>query len=143
SWGQHVADQIWAWRSQDGSSDVLAPYLGGTQPGQWRPTPPAMAPGLMPQLAVTTPWVIRSPSQFRPEGAPAMTSDQYTADFNEVKRMGVATNSARTADQTLYANFWQAGHAPDNFDQVVISLAARHHFSTLRTARLLALVNLA
>lgn len=143
SWGQHVADQIWAWRSQDGFSNVPPPYLGGIQPGQWRPTPPAMAPGLVPQMATTTPWVMRSPSQFRPEGAPAMTSDQYTADFNEVKRMGVSANSPRTADQTLYANFWQAGNPPDNFDQVVIALAARHHFSMSRTAQLLALVNLA
>src|SRR5205085_6458474 len=122
---------------------VPPPYLGGTQPGQWRPTPPANAPGLVPQLATTTPWVMRSPSQFRPEGSPAMTSDQYTADFNAVKRMGAATNSARTADQTLFANFWQAGNPPDNFDQVVISLAAQRHFSMLRTARLLGLVNLA
>ena len=30
SWGQTVADQILAWRSQDGFSDTLAPYLGGT-----------------------------------------------------------------------------------------------------------------
>jgi hypothetical protein len=50
AWGQTVADQIWAWRSQDGFSITSLPYFGGTQPGQWRPTPPAMAPGLVPQL---------------------------------------------------------------------------------------------
>ena len=142
AWGQNVADQIWTWRSQDGFSDPPPPYLGGTQPGQWRPTPPAMAPGLAPQLATTTPWVIRSPSQFRTQGPVAMTSDQYTADFNEVKSMGSSTNSGRTADQTLFANFWQVGNPPDYWDPVVISLAAQHHFSMSRTARLLALVNL-
>ena len=87
TWGQSVADQIWAWRSQDGFSNTVAPYLGGTAPGQWRPTPPAMAPGLAPQLATTTPWVLRSPSQFRPAGPPSLTSDQYTADYNEIKNM--------------------------------------------------------
>ena len=142
AWGQSVADQILAWRSQDGFSDVPPPYEGGTQPGQWRPTPPAMAPGLAPQLATTTPWVMASPSQFRTQGPVAMTSDQYTADFNEVKSMGSSTNSGRTADQTLYANFWQAGNPPDYWDQVVTSLAAQHHFSMVRTARLLALVDL-
>ncbi len=142
SWGQTVAQEILAWRSQDGFSDTLPPYLGGTQPGQWRPTPPAMAPGLAPQLATTTPWVIRSPSQFRTAGPPAMTSDQYLADYNEVKSMGSATNSGRTGDQTLFANFWQAGNPPDYFDPVVLSLAAQHHFSMAQTARLLALVNL-
>jgi hypothetical protein len=142
SWGQSVADQIVAWRNQDGFSNAPPPYEGGTQPGQWRPTPPAMAPGLAPQLATTTPWVMSSPSQFRTQGPVAMTSDQYTADFNEVESMGSATNSGRTADQTLYATFWQAGNPPDYWDQVVTTLAAQHHFAMWRTAWLLALVNL-
>ena len=101
AWGQSVAQQILTWKSQDGFSDTVAPYLGGTQPGQWRPTPPAMAPGLAPQLATTTPWVIRSPSQFRTAGPPALTSDQYLGDYNETMNMGSATNSGRTDDQTL------------------------------------------
>jgi hypothetical protein len=142
AWGQSVADQIWAWRKQDGFSNTPAPYQGGTQPGQWRPTPPAMAPGLVPQLATTAPWIIREPSQFRTSGPPSMTSDQYTADFNEVKTMGGSTSSARTANQTLYAKFWQAGNPPDYWDPVVISLAVQHGYSTLQTARLLALVDL-
>lgn len=143
SWGQYVADQIWAWRSQDGFSNVPPPYLGGNQPGQWRPTPPAMAAGLVPQLATCTPWVLRSPSQCRTPGPPAMTSDQYTADYNETRSMGGSTNSGRTADQTLYANFWQAGNPPDYWDPVAVSLAAQHHHSMVQTARLLAMVNIA
>jgi hypothetical protein len=142
SWGQYVADQIWNWRSHDGFTDAPPPYLGSTDPGKWRPTPPAMAPGLVPQLAGVTPWVMRSPSQFRTPGPVAMTSDQYLADFNETKSMGSATNSGRTADATLYANFWQAGNPPDYWDPVAISLAAQHHYSAVQTARLLALVNM-
>jgi len=102
-----------------------------------------MAPGLVPQMATTIPWIIRSPSQFRPAGPVALTSDQYTADYNEVSRMGGAMNSGRTADQTLFANFWQVGNPPDYWDPVVISLAAQRDFSMSQTARLLALVNLA
>jgi hypothetical protein len=142
SWGQYVADQIWAWRSQDGFSNAPAPYLGGTDPGQWRPTPPAMAPGLAPQLATTLPWVMKSPSQFRVPGPVAMTSDQYTADFNEVKSMGTLANSGRTNDQTLFANFWQVGNPPDYWDQLVTALASQHHYSLVRRAQLLALVDL-
>ena len=142
AWGQLVADQIWAWRSQDGFSATAPPYLGGTNPGQWRPTPPAMTPGLIPQLATTTPWVMSSPSQFRPSGPAPLNSDQYTADFVETKSMGSATGSGRTADQTRYSNFWQAGNPPDYFDPVAISLAEEHQFTMLQTARLLALVNL-
>jgi PAP2 superfamily len=141
AWGQSVANQIWAWKSQDGFSNTQPPYTGGTAPGQWRPTPPAMAPGLAPQLATTTPWVLRSPSQFRPAGPPALTSDQYTADYNEVLNMGASANSGRTADQTLFATFWQAGNPPDYWDPVALSLAVRHHFSMVDEARMLALVN--
>ena len=142
SWGQTVADQIWAWKSQDGFSNPASTYTGGTQPGQWRPTPPAMAPGLAPQLATTNPWVMRSPSQFRTTGPAVITSDQYTADYTEVKSMGGTINSTRTADQTLFSNFWQAGNPPDYWDPVVTSLAAQRQFSMSQTARLLALVNL-
>jgi hypothetical protein len=142
AWGQNVADQIWMWRSQDGFSNTPPPYSGGTEPGQWRPTPPAMAPGLVPQLATTTPWVIRSPSQFRTAGPVAMTSDQYTADYTETKNMGGSVTSSRTADQTLFTTFWQVGNPPDYWDPVVTSLAAQRHLSMVQTARLLALVNL-
>ncbi|HTX39114.1 MAG TPA: vanadium-dependent haloperoxidase [Bryobacteraceae bacterium] len=142
AWGQTVANEIWTWKSQDGFSNTVPPYLGGTNPGQWQPTPPAMAPGLDPQLATTTPWVMRSPAQFRLAGPPALTSDQFTADFNETKNMGAATNSGRTADQTLSANFWQAGNPPDYWDQAVVSLAEQNSYSISDEARLLALVNL-
>ncbi len=111
------------------------PASGGQLLRQWRRD-------LRRSWRQTTPWVLRSPSQFRPAGPPALTSDQYTADYNEVKNMGASTNSGRTADQTLYSNFWQAGNPPDYFDPVVISLAAKRHFSMVETARLLALVNL-
>lgn len=99
--------------------------------------------GTRTQLATTAPWVMRSPSQFRTAGPPALTSDQYLADYNETKSMGSSTNSGRTGDQTLFSNFWQAGNPPDYFDPTVLSLAAQHHFSMVQTARLLALVNLA
>ena len=142
-WGQTVADTIWAWRSNDGFADTPPKFTGGTAPGEWRPTPPAFAPGLAPQLAHVTPWVMRSPSQFRPSGPNALDSPQYAADFNETKLMGSSTSTSRTPDQTAYALFWQAGNPPDFWDPVAVSLAAQHHYSLLETARLLAHVNMA
>ena len=142
-WGQTVADEIWAWRSKDGFADVPPPFTGGTAPGEWRPTPPGNAPGLAPQLAQVTPWVIKSPSQFRPFAPPALDSLEYATDFNETKLMGSSSSATRTQDQTQFALFWQAGNPPDFWDPVAISLAEKHQFSLLRTARLLAQVNLA
>src|SRR6187401_775907 len=57
-WGQTVAEAILAWRSTDGFTPPPPPFLGGLEPGQWRPTPPAFAPGAAPQFATMTPWGI-------------------------------------------------------------------------------------
>jgi PAP2 superfamily len=139
-WGQTVADAIWAWRSGDGFDIVPPPFLGGTAPGQWRPT--SAASGLAPQLAQVTPWAIASPSQFRPAGPPSLTSDRYTADFNEVKTAGSISSSSRTDDQTLYTQFWGSTGPADFWDPVATSLSAAHDFNLLENARLLAHVNM-
>src|SRR4029450_128620 len=55
-WGQEVADAIWNWRLGDGFTPPPPPFLGGDAVGQWRPTPPALAPGAGPQFAYMTPW---------------------------------------------------------------------------------------
>lgn len=141
-WGQAVADAIWQWRSTDGSSVTLPPFLGGTAPGQWRPTPPGFAPGVAPQLAMVTPWVIGSPSQFRPAGPRDLTSTQYAADLNETQTMGSASSSSRTADQTLYAQFWQAGNPVGFWNPVATRLLSNTHNGLLENARLLALLDM-
>ena len=58
AWGQTVANAILTWRSTDGFTPAPPPFLGGTGVGEWRPTPPAFAPGAGPQFAYMTPWVI-------------------------------------------------------------------------------------
>ena len=68
TWGQTVADAILAWRGIDGFTPAPPPFLGETAVGQWRPTPPGLLPGAVPQFATMTPWAILSPSQFRPAG---------------------------------------------------------------------------
>jgi PAP2 superfamily len=155
AWGQTVADAILAWRSTDGFAPPPPPFLGGTGVGMWRPTPPGFAPGAGPQFAYMTPWVIGAPGQFRPAGPPALTSDRYTADFNETKTMGSLSSSTRTADETIYAWFWASSTASYLWNNVTLSLIdARHRESesdsrdqrgpsTLENARLLALLNLA
>jgi hypothetical protein len=142
-WGQTVADAIWAWRSNDGFAQTLPPFTGGTASGEWRPIPPASVPGLTPQLAHVTPWVIQSPSQFRPSAPPALDSTEYTADFNEIKVMGSKSSSSRTPDETDAALFWNPGNPPDFWNPVATTLAEKHHFNLLQTAHLLAQVNLA
>jgi hypothetical protein len=142
-WGQAVADAIWDWRSHDGFSNAQPPFTGGLAPGVWRPTPPAMAPGLAPQMAQMMPWVIATPSQFRPAGPNPLTSARYAAELNETKEMGSATSSTRTANQTLYVQFWASTNSPDFWDSAGIRLSAERQFTLLENARLLAHLNMA
>ncbi|PYU23514.1 MAG: hypothetical protein DMG30_11420 [Acidobacteria bacterium] len=89
-----------------------------------------------------TPWVIASPSQFRPAGPPALTSATYTTVFNETKLTGSLTSPSRTSDQTVFSRFWNSSTASYYWDQVAVSLGERHT-SLSENARLLALVNVA
>jgi len=142
-WGQTVADAILLWRSTDGFTPAPPPYLGSDEVGKWRPTPPALAPGLVPQFATMTPWGMLSPDQFRPAGPPALDSAQYLADFNEVKQMGSATSTLRTEDETDACLFAAATSGTYVWNRLAIDLAADHGFELSDHARLLATLNLA
>ena len=139
-WGQIVANDIMAWRATDGFTPAPPPFLGGLAIGEWRPTPPDYSPGAVPQLAHVTPWVLTSPSQFRPGGPPALTSDLYAAVFNEVKTMGAAFGSPRTADQTQNALFWN-GNTPRYWNQIARTISLQRNLTLSDNARLFALLN--
>jgi len=142
-WGQKVADAILLWRSTDGFTPPPPPFLGGNAVGQWRPTPPALASGAGPQFATMRPWVIPSPSSFRPAGPPALNSSRYTQDFDEVKRMGSISSTARTADQTLTAFFWASTTPVFLWNNVAASLLEKRHTQLAESARVLAAMNVA
>ncbi len=145
--GRLVADQILALRQNDGSNVVLPPYTGSTEPGQWRPQPPANAPGLHPHWADVEPFAMTTPEQFRPEAPPALDSADYTAAFNEVKEFGSLNSTSRTADQTAIARFWlnAAGTStPVGHLNLMAQIAAEQQGNTLEeNARLFAALNLA
>lgn len=142
-WGQTVAEEILAWRSTDGFAPPPAAFLGGDAPGQWRPAPPSNAPGLVPQFATMTPWVIESPDQFRPAGPPALDSDQYLAEVAEVAEMGSLNSELRTEDETDACRFWASTGPTVLWDRVAMELAADRDFSLSQNAHLLATLNLA
>jgi membrane-associated phospholipid phosphatase len=142
-WGQQAADAIWAWRSTDGFTPAPPPFLGGTNVGEWRPTPPAFAPGIGPQYAHMTPWVIKSPSQFRPGGPPGLTSARYAEVFNETKSMGSLSSPTRTADQTLASIFWNSSTASFYWNRIALFLGAERHTTLVENALVLAALNIA
>ena len=142
--GAIAASGIIALRANDGSFPNPPPpdFTGGTGLGEWRPTLPAFAPMVAPWLGSVTPFTIKSPSQFRPQPPPALTSPEYTRAYNEVKAMGASTNSSRTFEQTDLAQFWAANYLV-LWNKVTRDIASAHVDNIGDNARLFALVDLA
>ena len=104
--GAAAARDLLALRRHDGRN-VTVTHASGLAPGVWRPTPPAFLAMNTAFLAHVTPFVLAAPGQVRPAGPPPLTSPRWAADFNEVKTLGRADGSTRTAAQTAAARFWE------------------------------------
>ena len=145
-WGEFVANQILAARANDGS-DATVPPPGGSGPGVWVPTPPAFLPYLLPQWGFVTPFAMSSSSQFRPPGPPPLDSQRYAADYYEVKELGAASGSTRTAEQTEIALFWADGAGtetpPGHWNSIARIIADARGNTLEQNARLFALLNIA
>jgi hypothetical protein len=129
------------------TTTIPLPFNGSMEIGKWRPTPPANASMSFVYLATTTPFVMSSPSQFRPGPAPALTSDRYTKDYNEVKAKGStlshpAAGACPAPADTDMARFW-SGNFGLQWNQVARDMAISRQLGLGDTARLLALANLA
>jgi hypothetical protein len=74
-------------------------------------------------------------------GPPALTSAQYTRDFNEVKSLGGQVSTARTPEQTEIARFWFEG--PSAWYRIARAASEARRLDTLDTARALAATSLA
>jgi len=70
------------------------------------------------ELVQAKPIMMTSPSQFRSVPPPALTSDTWTRDYNEVKAAGSRASTTRTPEQTATAQFY----APPSFTQFVASI---------------------
>jgi hypothetical protein len=145
-WGEFVANQILAARSNDGSNAVVPPP-GGSGPGVWVPTPPGFLPYLLPQWRFVTPFAMSNTSQFRPPGPPSLESQQYAADYDEVKELGAAVGSTRTEEQTEIALFWADGAGtetpPGHWNSIAQTIAAERANTLEENTRLFALLNIA
>ena len=112
--GQQVAARILPLRRAN-PNPLPPPFVGGTGVGTWRPTPSFLGnpPAPAPFSPMATPWMadfdpftLTSPTRFRAPPPPALTSDRYTRDYNEVKEIGSLASAKRTAEQTDLAYFY-------------------------------------
>ena len=83
---------------------VQRPYRPRTVPGEWVAT---ALPSLEPYWGAFKPWAI-SLDALRPPAPPALTSERYARDYEEVRRLGGRDSKERTPMQTLIARYRQA-----------------------------------
>jgi hypothetical protein len=81
-------------------------YTPGAGPGVWITTSPTSPNPQTPFLRFVRPFGYEDPARFRPHAPPALDSRTYTSDYNEIKDVGRAVGSSRTADQAATAQFW-------------------------------------
>ena len=139
--GEQVATGLVAIRATDGSNVAPPPFVAGTNPGDYRPTPPNFPAPAFTTWGHVTPFVLDRGDQFRPAAPPALTSGAYAAVINEVKSLGSATSATRTADETQIGQFWSP--PIQNFwNQIAQGVALSHHSDLPTTAHLFADLNL-
>jgi hypothetical protein len=134
--GTRAADHLIRLRADDGRNAPIE-FAQPPAPGVWRPTPPAFAPMVDPWMGFVTPLLVHSATQFAPPDHPALTSARYARDFNEVKALGSATSTVRTAEQTSTALFY-SGLANVQLQAMLRDQATMRHLDIVDAARMFA-----
>jgi len=157
--GHAAADAILGLRANDGSQ-IPEPHIGvdftpSHQPGMWREDSVSqLTVALGAHWGEVQPFVLASPSQFRAPTPPAMTSQEYTTAYDEVKGIGgdgINTPTSRTPEQTQIGIFWAYDGTPSLcapprlYNQITVRIADLMGTSANveQFSRLLALVNVA
>src|SRR5262245_12793150 len=135
--GEKVGAEMVTTRASDGAAAPNT-YRPMTAPGVYVMTVLPIAT----QWGKVTPWVLHQGSQFRPGPPPALTSPDWVRACNEVKELGGAKSTVRTAEQTDIARFW-AVVGPASWDPVLRAVAAAPGRTLLQNARLFALAEMA
>jgi len=132
--GEAAAAAILTLRAEDGAA-AGETYRPHTAAGVYVPT---VIPAV-PQWPQRKPWLMTSPSQFRPGPPPALTSALWARDYAEVKALGGRSSTRRTPEQTEIARFWEAT-LPPIYHGVVRSVATVPGREVTQNARLFAAV---
>ena len=144
--GAAAAQAIIQNRTNDGSLSATGTITQGTLPGEYRSTPPFTATGFYdsPGWGDVKTFGIVNSTQFPVPPPYDINSAEYTADYNEIKRMGCATCTnvnGRTEDQESIAKFWVESSA-FGWNKVAKAISAQKNLDAWKTARLFALLQM-
>jgi len=135
--GKQAAAGIIALRANDGSN-TPEDYRPATTAGVYVPT-------TIPIESTSSkikPFAMTSASQFRAAPPPALTSETWTRDLNEIREIGSNVSTKRSAEQTTIARFWFFT-GPRTYNTIVRQLASNRKMDLVDCARLYALAAIA
>jgi hypothetical protein len=145
--GALAASNVISKRNGDGSfPSSFTQFTGGTAPGQWQPN--AGTPGMVsPWAGDVRPFALDGLHRCQAPPPPALTSFEYAQNYNEVKRLGSATNSSRTPKQSEIARMF-SGNLIAQFNRLFREISVTHLTGAGlvrlgRQARMFALGNMA
>ena len=147
--GHNAASAILAKRQND-LRPAFVTYPQGTQPGEYRSYLPFTKanPPRWPENAVfapdwgnLTPFGLNSGNQFRPVPPYPVNSPEYTADYNEVKRLGCNECPDRTQEQSDMGAFF-IENAPSSMNRVAKIMVMDENMNGWEAARFLALTHM-
>jgi hypothetical protein len=137
--GLASANDLIALRAGDGLGGPW-PYSfpSSPVPGVWILTPGSTAPAT-PWVGQMRPFTFDDPSEFMPdEPPPALTSQTWADDYNQVKALGSINSTVRTPAQTEIGRFWTE-HPGAQYGALLRLLAMQENLSLLESARLMAM----
>ena len=140
--GMKAGNAILAMREGDGAMANPAVFIEpSTVPGVYNVVPPF---DFLFGSNYTTMklFSLQTNDQFRSVPPPALTSELYTRDFNEIKSVGRLNSTTRTADQSAYAKWWYE-FVELGWNRVARIKSQNHQTGLYKTARLFALMNMA
>jgi hypothetical protein len=135
--GRKAAADLMLLRAAD-FKDGEASYRPYASPGVYVPT--TMVVGY--DVGHYTPWVMTSAAQFRPAPPPALNSEVWTRDLNEIREIGGLKSTTRTAEQTTVGKFWMLTGAR-TYNPIVQQVVSAKKMNLLDCARLYALASMA
>ena len=140
--GKTVAAKLLTIRSTDGSAAPPPPFVSGTAPGAYRPTPPSFTPPVFTTWGTITPFVLESGAQFRPAAPPSVTSDAYKDSLAVTSSLGQDTSTTRTADQTTAGKDWSSTPVWNVWNEVAQDQVVTHDSSLQSSATAFAALDL-
>jgi membrane-associated phospholipid phosphatase len=132
--GERAGALVLAARADDFAA-VADGYRPSVVAGVYVPT----ATPAVPTWAQRKPWVLPSAQRFRPAPPPALTSERWARDYEEVRALGGKQSARRTPEQTEVARFWEFS-LPSIYHGPVRSVASVQGRSPADNARLFAAV---